>query len=299
MKRAKRTIVLIGLALVSCRGPTVAPLATPQIFEVRIAATTATFSLVEDLAAAYAHPGIVLALDSIQADWDTIYGWLRTGELSFALTTYLPSDAGLWAASIGQDGIAVITHADNPVPALSLADLRLIFEGRIANWREVGGPDLPVTVICREDGADTAYAFRALVMGDRSITLAAQVALSSRSMVERVAALPGAVGYVSLAQLVAPSAAPPVAPPVAPSPGAPSASLLPVRVIPLAARPGDAPVSPTSATIRAAMYPLRTPVLIVGREPPTPGSLYYGWFAWMQSPAGQEIVERHTSTIQS
>lgn len=286
MKRAKRTIVLIGLALVSCRGPTVAPLATPPIFEVRIAATTATFSLVEELAAAYAHPGIVLALDSIQADWDTIYGWLRTGELSFALTTYLPSDAGLWAASIGQDGIAIITHADNPVPALSLADLRLIFEGRIANWCDVGGPDLPVTVISRENGADTAYAFQALVMGDHSITLAAQVALSSRSMVERVAALPGAVGYVSLAQLVAP-------------PVDPSASLLPVRVIPLAARPGDAPVLPTSATIRAAMYPLRTPVLIVGGEPPTPGSLYYAWFAWMQSPAGQEIVERHTSTIQS
>ncbi|MBN2303815.1 MAG: substrate-binding domain-containing protein [Anaerolineae bacterium] len=282
MKRAKRTLVLIGLALASCRGPTVTPTATPQWVDLRMAATTATFSLLDEFARGYAMPGVtpdmLLAVNTVQANWDTVYGWLVAGEVPFALTTYLPPDARLWAAWIGQDGIAIITDAANVVPALALADVRLIFEGRITNWREVGGPDLPVTVISREDGADTHLAFRSLVLGDGQITLAARLVLSGQSMVAAVAGVPGAVGYVSMAQ----------------SAGDPG-----VRAIPLMTQPGDVPHLPTPATVTAGTYPLITPVLVVGPQPPASASAYRAWFAWMQGAAGQQIVEKRYGTVQS
>ncbi len=63
---------------------------------------------------------MLLAVSSAVANWTTVYERLLAGDVPFALTTYLPTDAALWAAPIGQDGIAVIVHATNPVPALTL-----------------------------------------------------------------------------------------------------------------------------------------------------------------------------------
>jgi phosphate transport system substrate-binding protein len=252
----------------------VSPTATPQTVSVRILATTTTYSLLRDLAGAYQVPGTLLAVNSAEGSWNTIYTRLLAGEAPFALTTYLPPDANLWAAPVGQDGIAVIVHAANPVPSLTAEDLRLIFQGRIVAWTEVGGPDLPVTVVSREDGADTRLVFEALVMGQRRTTLTARLALSSASMVDLVATDPGAIGYVSMAQVDDR-----------------------VRVVPVAAQAGDPPLRPTVESVSANTYPLRAPILLVGPEPPDQDSVYRDWFAWMQSDAGQAIVGRRHGAL--
>jgi phosphate transport system substrate-binding protein len=274
MRRAKHTIIILGLALASCRGPMAVPTATPQTYTVHIMATTATYPLLQELAAGYKRPGTLLAVDSAIADWTTIYDRLRAGDVPFALTTYLPTDANLWAAPIGQDGIAIIVHAANLVPALTLNDLRLIFQGQITSWTALGGEDMPVTVVSREAGADTRFVFETLIMDRQPITLAARLALSSQSMVEIVAETPGAVGYISMGWTAADSR---------------------LRVVPLLAAPGD-PQLPTPETVSANTYPLRTPILIVGLEAPVPRTIYYDWFAWMQSDNGQQIVAQHYGT---
>lgn len=46
---------------------------------------------------------------------------------------------------IGYDAIAVFVHKDNPVKSLSKEQLKGIFTGQIKNWKEVGGPDAPLT----------------------------------------------------------------------------------------------------------------------------------------------------------
>jgi phosphate transport system substrate-binding protein len=274
MRRAKSTIVILSLALASCRGPMVSPTATPHTVSVRILATTTTYSLLRDLALAYEEPGTLLAVNSAEGSWSTIYPRLLAGEAPFALTTYLPPDANLWAAPVGQDGIAIIVHAANPVPALTADELRLIFQGQITTWTEVGGPDLPVTVVSREDGADTRLVFEALVMGQRRTTLTARLALSSVSMVDRVATDPGAVGYVSMAQVDDR-----------------------VRVVPVAAQAGDPPLRPTVETVSSYADPLRAPILVVGAAPPEADSVYRDWFAWMQSDSGQAIVGRRHGAL--
>lgn len=50
-------------------------------------------------------------------------------------------------ATIGKDKIAVITHKDNPVTRLTKEQLKGIFTGKITNWKDVGGKDMPVIVI--------------------------------------------------------------------------------------------------------------------------------------------------------
>jgi ABC-type phosphate transport system substrate-binding protein len=275
MRRAKHTIIILGLALASCRGPMAVPTATPQTYTVHILATTATYPLLQDLAAGYDRPGTLLAVNSAVVDWATIYNRLLAGEVPFALTTYIPAGANLWAAPIAQDGIAIIAHIANPVPALTVDDLRLIFQGQVVTWAAMGGDDQPVTVVSRESGADTRLAFEALVMNRQPVTLNARLALSSESMVEIVAETPGAIGYVSMTWTAADSR---------------------VRVVPVWAASGDAQL-PTPETVSANAYPLRTPVLIVGLEAPAPDTIYYDWFAWMQSDPGQQIVAQHYGTL--
>lgn len=278
MKRATRTIAVISLALVSCRGPTFAPTATPEVLDVRMLATTATFPLLEDFARSYAQPGTVLVVNSTQASWATVHRALAAGDAPFALTTYLPPEAGLWAAPIGQDAIAIITHPANPVTALTLAEVRALFLGHITTWAALDGPDLSVTVVSHETGTDTYLAFRAGALNGKDVTPGARLALSASRLVEIVTGTPGAVGFVSLAHLKATT---------------------PVRVLPVAVDTNSAPVVPALATVAAGEYPLCTPVLVVGPQPPAPASFYRDWFAWMQSPPGQRIVARYYAALQS
>jgi phosphate transport system substrate-binding protein len=67
---------------------------------------------------------------------------------------------------IGYDGIAVFVHAANPVKSLTKEQLKGIFTGRIRNWMEVGGKDLPIepnTEIAGEKRA-TMLEFQDMVM---------------------------------------------------------------------------------------------------------------------------------------
>lgn len=267
MKRAKRTIVILSLALAGCRVSVADPTLTPQVFSVRILATTATTPLLRDLVQAYAPLGAVIAVDSVEANWQTIAEWLRSGDAPFALTTYLPPETSLWAAPLGQDGIAIVVHPTNAVPSLTVDNLRRIFQGRSTSWAALGGPCIPLTVVSREDGADTRLAFDGLVMDGQPTLPAARLALSSARVVDLVADDPGAIGYVSMAFVDER-----------------------VRAVPLAASSAESAVAPTPQTVASGEYPLRTPLLIVGPQPPAETGVYRDWFAWMQGEEGQAVV---------
>jgi phosphate transport system substrate-binding protein len=48
---------------------------------------------------------------------------------------------------VGQDNIMVLIHKDNLVSKLTKEQLKGIFTGKITNWNEVGGKDVPITVV--------------------------------------------------------------------------------------------------------------------------------------------------------
>jgi phosphate transport system substrate-binding protein len=274
-RTARRTIVVLGFALASCRGPVLAPTASPQAVNVRILATTATYPLLQDCVAAYQPAGQLWVVDATAAGWATVYARVQAGDVPYAFTTVLAPDAALWATQIGWDGIAVIVHPALSLSVLTRADLRLIFQGRVSSWADLGAGDIPITVVSREAGADTRLAFEAQVMDGRATTLGARLALSSASVVETVAHTPGAIGYVSMVYVDER-----------------------VQVVPVRAVPGSAAQVPTPETVSAGTYALRVPLLVVGQAAPEPGSVYYGWFAWMQSPPGQAVIGARYGTMQ-
>jgi len=51
---------------------------------------------------------------------------------------------------VAWDALVVITNPDNPVSDINISDLKAVFEGGITNWKDLGGPDMPIKVVARK-----------------------------------------------------------------------------------------------------------------------------------------------------
>lgn len=95
------------------------------------------------------------------------------------------------------DGIAVVTDKENTVSDLTSDQLAQIYTGEITNWSELGGADENIVVIGREAGSGTRDAFEEL-NDVKDACKYAQELDSTGAVLAKVAATPGAIGYVSL-----------------------------------------------------------------------------------------------------
>ena len=88
---------------------------------------------------------------------DTVNGLADIGMVSRALK---PQEHALHRTAIAHDGITMILHKDNPVNELSNDQIRSIYSGVITNWKTVGGPDAPITVVNKAEGRSRwSYSF--------------------------------------------------------------------------------------------------------------------------------------------
>jgi phosphate transport system substrate-binding protein len=66
---------------------------------------------------------------------------------------------------VALDGIAVIVHLANKVDNLTIQQISDIFTGKITNWKQVGGEDIPITLYGRENSSGTYEFFKDHVLG--------------------------------------------------------------------------------------------------------------------------------------
>lgn len=66
---------------------------------------------------------------------------------------------------IVEDGIVVIVYKFNFVLNFIIDQIRDIFFGKIKNWKEVGGKDVKIVVVIREEGLGIRGVFEEIVMG--------------------------------------------------------------------------------------------------------------------------------------
>lgn len=97
---------------------------------------------------------------------------------------------------LGHDAVMPIVNRANPVASLSLDQLRMIYTGEATSWREVGGPDLPITLLTYDPLSGTAEFWYHVVLGTETLTPKAQI-IEPAQIRDIVAATPGAIGYIS------------------------------------------------------------------------------------------------------
>ncbi|MFC9506078.1 substrate-binding domain-containing protein [Streptomyces sp. NPDC057002] len=108
---------------------------------------------------------------------------------------------------------ALVVNDDVGLKNLSTTDVRRLYRGEIRNWKQLGGPDLPVHLVSRDAGSGTRQVFQRRVLGRGEIAnssvdcvhkddpTAAVIRCeldSTEQVLTTVAGLPGAVGYSEL-----------------------------------------------------------------------------------------------------
>ena len=163
---------------------------------------------------------------------------------------------------IGYDALGVFVHPSNPVKALRTDQLKEIFTGRIGNWKQIGGPDLPIVVYSEPlaGGRAGVRAFKDMVLGNEAYG--------------KVTELEDAVDCIMG---------------VAKNPGGITASSLSF------AMPGVAAIAvngalPQKETVQSGAYVLKRPLHLITLQPT--GKIQ-AFFDFMMSPEGQAIVSKN------
>jgi phosphate transport system substrate-binding protein len=104
--------------------------------------------------------------------------------------------------SVADARVAYPVNPGNPVRSVSRAKLKQILSGQIDNWRELGGPDLPIHVVSLRDGGGTKRTTEAILFGGQRIMPRFEIIVeSAQEVVQTVAQDPGALG-ITQARLV-------------------------------------------------------------------------------------------------
>lgn len=108
---------------------------------------------------------------------------------------------------IGLAALAIIVNPHNPVPVLSVSQLREIFTGRVTSWAQVGGPsDLPIGVYAPDPSLVTMESFCSSIMADKNTRhcaegfprLAAPPFTVLQDIPDAVAGNPAGIGFIDL-----------------------------------------------------------------------------------------------------
>lgn len=105
---------------------------------------------------------------------------------------------GLVDIKIALDAIAVIVNPDNPVQSLTTSQVADIFAGKIKNWSEVGGKDMEIGLVNRDEASGTRDAFSKMVLKGGEFDPTAAILPGTGQVRSVVAQSPIAVGYISL-----------------------------------------------------------------------------------------------------
>jgi phosphate transport system substrate-binding protein len=106
--------------------------------------------------------------------------------------------SGLVETIIAYDGIVVVTHPTNKVKGLTLDQVKQIFTGEVTNWKELGGDDLEIVVVSREDGSGSRDAFQEIVgYTSGELVRTSIIASGNGNIKTTVATNKHAVGFIS------------------------------------------------------------------------------------------------------
>jgi phosphate transport system substrate-binding protein len=99
------------------------------------------------------------------------------------------------------DAIVPIVNPKNKVKNLTVDQLSEIYQGKITNWKEVGGDDLEIVVISRDSSSGTFEAWGELVLKGAKVSPRAQLQASNGAIVQTVSKNKYAIGYIGLGYL--------------------------------------------------------------------------------------------------
>jgi len=100
---------------------------------------------------------------------------------------------------VALDGISIIVNPGNPIEQLTMEQLMKIYTGEVTNWKQVGGLDMQIILLSRENSSGTYAFFQEHVLLKKDFATSARLLPSTQAIVDGVVADKGSIGYVGLA----------------------------------------------------------------------------------------------------
>lgn len=171
---------------------------------------------------------------------------------------------------VAMDGLPILVHPSNPVKGLTVTQVRNIYNGKITNWKELGGADMKIVVISRDTNSGTYETFHKLVMTHKvngnkvkdKIKNGSEYAGSNGGIRSRVQTTPAAIGYAGLGFIDKT-----------------------VKALDING------VYPSPGTVTSGRYPVSRPLFMFTNGYPKLGSHTHAFVTLHLSEVGQEIIE--------
>ena len=165
------------------------------------------------------------------------------------------------------DGLSVYVNSANPLTELSLEQLEKIFTGKVKNWKEVGGQDLPITVVSRENSSGTYEFFKEHVLKGQDFAASAQTMAGTAAVLQSLSQEPKAIGY-----------------------GGAAYGLKGAKALKIKKDDSSPAIEPTEATVLSGTYPIWR-YLNVYLNPEIDKGEIAAYLNWIRSDEGQKIVK--------
>lgn len=111
---------------------------------------------------------------------------------------------GAVATPVAMDGITIVVNKSVKIANVSKANLAKIYHGEITNWKDVGGSDMAIVVVNRDESSGTYGSFYDLFLKAsypdkaKAYTKNAIVTKENGEVAAKVSSTPGAIGYVGM-----------------------------------------------------------------------------------------------------
>lgn len=106
--------------------------------------------------------------------------------------------ANLTVSPLPETHLIFIVNEQNPVRNLTLAQVSDLFTGAITNWKEVGGPDLPVQIVSNQFSSGQRAVLEEKVTGGKKVVATAKSVANDPMIPGIVRQLKGALGHSGL-----------------------------------------------------------------------------------------------------
>ncbi len=165
---------------------------------------------------------------------------------------------------VALDGIALYVHETSKVKALTLDQLKQIYQSKLIDWKSVGGKG-EIVAYGRENSSGTYDFFKEHVLKKEDFSPQIQSLPGTAAVVNAVSKDPQAIGYGGIAYAKG------------------------VRAVKVSAGKGKAAIEPTQANVVSGKYPISRKLFFYTAGEPTGHAAEF--IAWALSDEGQKICQ--------
>lgn len=98
---------------------------------------------------------------------------------------------------VATSAIAFYVNPELNIPGLSLEQIEQIYSGRVTNWKQFGGSDLPIVPVSQDPDAkaSTSFLLQGMPGSEKKFGDNVEVVRDTTAAIRKVARVPGAIGY--------------------------------------------------------------------------------------------------------